>query len=320
MNSELIEKRINLYNRFIKNDESLDIKSVSEIFELIKIEDKTPWKFNLPFIRKCSKFILNEEKRSYEFVTDFYNLLQTEQLLDLVDENKKYDEFDMYALNMLKAYSHINDSTQNTIEVFNFYRKHTTKNILDDSYFYVYYNYVKNISSKEDFILIEQDFYELLKYRKDSFILMLPIRAYYLGVSQIAISLILLILKSKISQYDLNRIIKYLKMYDKSFENLEFIKIEEQANSFEAKRKLIKTIEDYCIKNIDSIENIFLGSLDRRKDNDFGFIQYGSKRVFTYLKNLNFKNGSKLLFAIFDSFDKSKKTNSYQGIIIKEMK
>ncbi|BCR35551.1 hypothetical protein [Mariniplasma anaerobium] len=320
MDKHLVDKRVGLYNRFIKEDEQLNIDYVMEIYELIKMDEGVPWKYNLPFIRKCSKFIINEEKDNYQLVVELYELISNDKMIQLIDYNKEYDDFDMYAINNLKALQNIPESLDKAKEVYSFYIEHTSKNILKDAYFYSSYNYIKNYKSSEKFENVKDLFLELIKYKKDSYIMMIPIRLYFMNLSSLGLSFILSILKGKVNLYDLNRIIKYLRKYDSKFNDLQFIKLEEDNNEFNEKKRVNDFIIEYCMDHIDSIDNIFIGKLNRKLNSDFGFIIYNNTRVFTYLKKLRYKNNTNVLFAVYDSYDKTKSMDSKQGIIIKEIK
>jgi len=308
-----IDQRKLLFESYIKNKEAiLNDEVICDFFNTCQKDDVSSSKYFLPFFLATFKHYSDTLQSHISDLTKWYSIINFHELDILPKSGSSYSDLAKYAIDVLKISSY--DSNQEYASSLIDYYLTFDHNLSDDSHFFVMYNLCKYYYILDDKQSARNILIEIIKYKRDWYIEMLPFKYHDFEISKDALTYVYD--AQNIDYYDFNIILKYLN--DLKIDTSSVSYIDNRKPTVDEITSLKQVVTQHIM--ISKLIPYHTGKLMRITKTKAGFISFKSNSYYINPKQIlkHYKVGMLFVFITFENYNKLKGMMSTNATIIME--
>lgn len=306
-----LNKRKELFDKYILNKSTpLDDEVINCFYETCHEDIESNHKYFLPFFKATFKYYENNILNNLSIFKKWFSFFKYKEL-DHENSKQNYSDLDMFLIISLKINQYLLDK-EYIDNLINYYYKLSLITSFDSDFF-IKYNLCKFFYTCKNYEKARSIYFDIIVYKREWYILMLPFKYHdYQIFSQVVINVLQ---AKKISHYDFNIILKYLKESKIDTKSIMYIDYDP---SYEQLNEIKEVVIRYIFDNEFEVQ---IGKLSGKTKSNAGFISNATGSFYINSKDMHkkYKINQEYFFITYDSYDFKKKVKSIDALIIKEV-
>lgn len=307
-----INRRRELFNKYILNvDSPLDDIIINTFYEICNEDNKSNHKYFFPFFKATFKYYEKKISDNLDIFVKWFRLFNYKEL-NYENSKQNYSDLDMFVIMSLKINQYLLDEDY-IDKLMNYYSNLSTPTSFDSD-FYIKYNLCKFYYACKNYDKARALYFDIIIYKREWYIEMLPFKYRdYQIINQVITNVLH---AKKISYYDFNIILKYLK--ECKIDTKSILYVDNDPN-YQQLNELKNVIISYIFNNKFDIKE---GKLSGKTKSNAGFISNETGSYYINHKDMQkkYKINQMYYFISYDSYDFKKKTKTTNALIIGEVK